>query len=219
MLKKVTLYGELAEKYGKDWSLDIESPAEAIRALCVNNKGFRQFVSSSEDRGMGYKVIVGTYGLEDVVGEMHNPTGRQEIKIVPVVLGAKRGVGQIIIGMIIIYAAIMTGGAALTAAQGLTVAAGETVAGGIVIGNTFIASGSMGMMALKFGAMMVLGGIAAMMAPTPEEPTTVDKPTNYGFDGASNTARQGYAIPVCYGQLLIGGAVISSGVTPEDYTP
>jgi predicted phage tail protein len=219
MLKKVTLYGELAEKYGKDWSLDIESPAEAIRALCVNNKGFRQFVSSSEDRGMGYKVIVGTYGLEDVVGEMHNPTGRQEIKIVPVVLGAKRGIGQIIIGMIIIYAAVMTGGTALTALQASTVAAGGTVTGGVVINGMFVASGSMGMMALKFGAAMVLGGIASMLAPTPVLPDTADKPTNYGFDGAANTARQGYAIPVAYGQLLIGGAVISSGVSPEDYTP
>jgi predicted phage tail protein len=218
MLKKVTLYGELAEKYGKDWSLDIESPAEAIRALCVNNKGFREFVSSSEDRGMGYKVIVGTYGLEDVVGEMHNPTGRQEIKIVPVVLGAKRGIGQIIIGMIIIYAAIMTGGVAASAAQMAASTAG-TLQGGVVLNGMFVASGSMGMMALKFGAAMLLGGIAAALAPTPETPTTVDKPTNYGFDGASNTARQGYAIPVCYGQLLIGGAVISSGVTPEDYTP
>jgi predicted phage tail protein len=219
MLKKVTLYGELAEKYGKDWSLDIESPAEAIRALCVNNKGFREFVSSSEDRGMGYKVIVGTYGLEDVVGEMHNPTGRQEIKIVPVVLGAKRGIGQIIIGMIIIYAAVMTGGTALTALQASTVAAGGTVTGGVVINGMFVASGSMGMMALKFGAAMVLGGIASMLAPTPVLPDTADKPTNYGFDGAANTARQGYAIPVAYGQLLIGGAVISSGVSPEDYTP
>ena len=83
----------------------------------------------------------------------------------------------------------------------------------------FVASGSMGMMALKFGAAMVLGGIASMLAPTPVLPDTADKPTNYAFDGAANTARQGYAIPVAYGQLLIGGAVISSGVSPEDYTP
>jgi predicted phage tail protein len=73
-------------------------------------------------------------------------------------------------------------------------------------------------MAMKFAGGLILGGIASMLAPTPELPDG-DKPTNYGFDGASNTARQGYAIPVCYGQLLIGGTVISSGVSPEDYTP
>ena len=58
-----------------------------------------------------------------------------------------------------------------------------------------------------------------MIAPVPSTPDSADKPTNYGFDGATNTAKQGYAIPVCYGQLMVGGAVISSGVTPEDYTP
>ena len=44
MLKKVTLYGELAQKYGRDWSLDINSPSEAMQALAANNPGFRQFV-------------------------------------------------------------------------------------------------------------------------------------------------------------------------------
>ena len=73
-------------------------------------------------------------------------------------------------------------------------------------------------MAMQLGASLLLGGIAALLAPTPELPDG-DKPTNYGFDGATNTARQGYAIPVCYGQLLIGGTVISAGLSPEDYDP
>jgi predicted phage tail protein len=80
-------------------------------------------------------------------------------------------------------------------------------------------AGTFGSLAMKFAGSLILGGVAAMLAPTPEAPDTADKPTNYGFDGAANTARQGYAIPVCYGQLLIGGTVISSGISPEDYTP
>jgi len=213
MLKKVTLYGELAEKYGKDWSLDIESPAEAIRALCSNNKGFRQFVSSSEERGVGYKVIVGKSDLSDAARELHNPTGRQEIKIVPVVLGAKkRGLGQIIMGAIMLYIAFQTGIVLADPASVGAIAEGGTVIGGSVYSGTAV-------MAMKFGGAMILGGIASMLAPTPQTPELKDQPTNYGFDGAENTARQGFSIPVCYGQLMVGGAVISSGIQAEDYTP
>ena len=230
MLKSVKLYGELAEKYGKDWSLDIESPAEAIRALSANNQGFRQFVSSSEDRGVGYTIIVGESKLEDAVGELHNPTGRQDIKIVPVVLGAKSGIGQIILGAIMIYAAVMTAGAtAIAAAEAGAVASGvsgtaaASAYGSLSLGAQFgMGMGSlsgMTMMAAKFGAALVLGGISSMLAPTPQPGTTGESIQNYAFNGAANTTRQGVAIPVCYGQLMVGGAVISSGVTPEDYTP
>jgi predicted phage tail protein len=217
MLKKVTLYGELAEKYGKDWSLDVNSPGEAFKALDVNNIGFRQFVASSEQRGVGYKVIVGKSYINDY-SELGHPSGRQEIKIIPVILGAKnKGLGMVLMGIAIIagvglyyqYAMNATlatsglGAVPMTFGQGLTLASNST----------------MGSLAMKFAGSLILGGVAAMLAPTPEAPDTADKPTNYGFDGAANTARQGYAIPVCYGQLLIGGTVISSGVSPEDYTP
>jgi predicted phage tail protein len=211
MLKKVTLYGELAEKYGKDWSLDIESPAEAIRALCANNPGFKQFVGVSEQRGVGYKIIVGERELDNVVGELVNPTGRQEIKIVPVVGGAKSKFATIIIGAILIYAAIQFGQVQL-----LEGAVAPTDA--LMVGAESYISGGYAMVA-KFGASLILGGIAQMLAPTPETPETKESVQNYAFNGAANTTRQGVAIPVCYGQLMVGGAVISSGVSPEDYVP
>ena len=213
MLKKVTLYGELAEKYGKDWSLDVNSPGEAFRALDVNNIGFRQFVASSEERGVGYKVIVGKSYINDY-SELGNPSGRQEIKIIPVILGAKsKGLTMILMGALIISGMWMIGASSIG-----TLAAGNLgVIGTISHGVTI--SGALGSMAMKFAGSLILGGISAMLAPTPETPDTADKPTNYGFDGAANTARQGYAIPVCYGQLLIWGTIISSGVSPEDYTP
>jgi len=227
MLKSVKLYGELAEKYGKEWSLDIESPAEAIRALCANNKGFRQFVDSSEERGVGYKVVVADQVLENPFAEIQNPTGRQEIKIIPVVGGAKSGIGQVIIGALMIYAAVMTAGlavqgAALTAAGGAGTAAGGAIAGlshGAIFSIGAANLGGMSLMAAKFGAALLLGGIASMLAPTPKPVEDKESVQNYAFNGAANTTRQGVCIPVCYGQLIVGGAVISSGVEPEDYTP
>jgi predicted phage tail protein len=217
MLKKVTLYGELAEKYGKDWSLDVNSPVEAFKALSANNQGFRQFVAYSEERGVGYKVIVGKSYINDY-SELGDPSGRQEIKIIPVILGAKsKGLGMILMGALIIGGFYMYGQSIIAAGEAM----GAVTNLGVIdtIGVGVANAGSLGGMAMRFAGSLILGGIAAMLAPTPETPDTADKPTNYGFDGAANTARQGYAIPVCYGQLLIGGTVISSGVSPEDYTP
>lgn len=206
MLKKVKLYGELAEKYGKDWSLDISSPVEAFKALAANNKGFRNFVSNSEERGVGYKVIVGKSYINDY-SELGHPSGRQSIKIVPVVLGAKnRGLGLILVGALLLGAVFFAGGGFAQAAVGGLESA------------FFIGSASpWGAIAMKLGGALILGGISSLLAPTPE--VEEDQPTNYGFDGATNTTKQGYAIPVCYGQLLVGGAVISSGIQPEDYVP
>jgi len=213
MLKKVTLYGELAEKYGKDWSLDVNSPGEAFKALDVNNIGFRQFVASSEERGVGYKVIVGKSYINDY-SELGHPSGRQEIKIIPVILGAKnKGLGMVLMGIAIISGFYIYGQSYLALGGGEAMGIMDAIGVGVQQAGTF------GSLAMKFAGSLILGGVAAMLAPTPEVPDTADKPTNYGFDGAANTARQGYAIPVAYGQLLVGGAVISSGVSPEDYTP
>ena len=224
MLKKVKLYGELGEKYGKEWDLAVESPAEAIRALCANNPGFRQFMSTSEDRGMGYKVLVAGAPLQEAGAELHNPTGRQDIKIVPVILGAKSGIGQVIVGALMVYVAVMTAGASLAAtAQATAISMGGTAMGTtMTLGTQFsLGMGALSggtMMAAKFGAALVLGGIASMMAPTPS-PAAGERAQNYAFNGATNTTRQGVAIPVCYGQLMVGGAVISAGIQPEDYVP
>jgi predicted phage tail protein len=202
MLKEVKLYGELAEKYGKDWLLDVNSPSEAVRALCANNPSFRNFLTSSQDRGVGYKVMVGKTYVENQI-EIYDPSGRQEIKIIPVILGAKKqGLGTILLGIALIIAApyavgAITGGAA---AGSMTAAFGAAVGGAMT----------------QIGWGLVAGGIGQLLATTPEE---VKDEQNYSFNGAANTVRQGVPVPLCYGQLMIGGAVISSGITSEDYTP
>ncbi len=149
---------------------------------------------------MGYQIIVGKTYL-DVRKELSDPTGIQDIKIVPIVLGSKSKWGTIIIGAIIMYLAWP-----YLAATGTEWAA---------MTSTEIAAQA----AWSIGGAMVMGGVAALLAPTPDNPEDTEDIQNYSFGGAVNTTKQGFAVPVCYGQLMVGGAVISSGVTPEDYVP
>jgi predicted phage tail protein len=207
MLNKVTLYGELADKYGKEWSLDVNSPAEAIRALNSNNPGFRQFLGSSEERGLGYHIIVGNEPIEDVKTELSGPLGRQSIKIVPVVLGSKSSLGKIIIGAIIIYFAWPV----IAAGVGGTVGSGVFAEMTVSTAGYFAAS-----MAASLGMGLVMAGVSEMLAPTPPGPPKDAELSDNKSLGPVNTSMQGVPVPVCYGQLLIGGAVISAGVTPEE---
>ena len=215
MLKQVKLYGELADKYGKDWALAVNSPSEAVRALCANNPGFRGFLASSQDRGVGYKVMVGKTYIEKEE-EIYNPSGRDEIKIIPVVLGAKSGLGKILMGI----ALIASGGWLAQQAMGLAASGGilggsaglTTMSSGLTGLNAASAIGSMVQgAAMKYGSAMILGGIGQLLAGTPEE-----EAESFTFSGPVNTVRQGLSVPLCYGQLIVGGAVISSGIISED---
>ena len=200
MLKVIKLYGELAEKYGKVWNLEVNSPSEAVRALCANNPGFKEYLATSHERGLGYKVMVGDRYIEQQE-EIYDPSGRQEIKIVPVILGAKKdGLGKVLLGIALIVLAPHV--AAALAKAGLS----EGIAAAI------------GGAAVSTGVQLTMGGIAQLLAPTPKEQEDMTE-ANYGFNGATNTSRQGAAVPICYGQLMIGGAVISSGITSENYNP
>ena len=212
MLRKVKLYGILGERFGKEWELDINSVREALQAIAANNPEFRREFVSSHERGIGYQVIVGDSYLNDEE-EAGYPTGSQEIKIIPAVMGAKkRGLGQILVGALMLYVMFQTG---MTFTGGEVMGVGDAI--GVGAGQIF--GSTLGPMAVKFGAALVLGGIAAMLAPSPKSLDTAEKPKNYGFDGPVNTTKQGYAVPVCYGKLIVGGAVISAGIQAEDYDP
>lgn len=193
MLKKVTLYGVLADKYGKDWSLDVNSPEEALAALAANNMGFRQFVTNSEQQGVGYYIKVGTNYLQNYE-ELSYPSGIQEIKIIPEIRGSRfeEGAGPV--------------------EGGTTIVKGGK--GGSKNKGKFFSG-----LFSKLLSGLLSGGISKMLSNTPEKADDTETPTSYGFDGPLNTTKQGVAVPVCYGQLLVGGAIISSGIEAEEYTP
>jgi predicted phage tail protein len=103
-MKTIILLGELGKRYGRKHLLDVKSPAEAIRALCANFKDFAKFVSTSQERNVGYRVI----NVRDAVAteELHNPAGRT-ITIAPVIAGAGGGISNIIIGATLIAASVL----------------------------------------------------------------------------------------------------------------
>tara|TARA_A100001515_G_scaffold48543_1_gene38396 strand:- start:2267 stop:2842 length:576 start_codon:yes stop_codon:yes gene_type:complete len=187
MLRKVRLYGQLAEFVGrKVIEADLSSAAEAVRMLIANFPGLDVHMADRH-----YKVLVGESVLTP--DDLHNPVGREEIKIVPVIVGAGGGVNQIFAGVALI---------------GLTL-----IPGGLPIAGT---------LATKIGLLggaLVLGGVAQLITPTPEIPqgpdTVQDPRKSFSFSGIQNTSRGGTPVPIVYGKTLTGSVVISAGIDTE----
>ena len=192
-MKTVKLLGELGKKFGKSYKFDISNPAEAVRALCINFPAFKQHLIDSEKRGVAYRVIV---GKEDQSAEtLHNPSGKDVIKFVPVLQGAGgNGVTSFIIGAVLVIASFVA---------------------------PFVGAGAASPYLMNAGIAMMIGGVVQMLTPVPSTNTSDDnnKPDNkpsYTFNGGVNTSAQGYPVPVGYGRMVVGSAVISAGIVAEE---
>lgn len=192
-MKTIVLLGELGQRFGRRHVLDVKSPAEAVRALAANFKDFAGFVSSSHERNVGYRVI----NVREDVGEdeLHLPAGRR-IVIAPVIAGAGGAVGRILLGAALIAAAFFVPPLAAFALP---------------------FGGSLATVAFGIGVSLALGGVAQLLAPQPKSPEPQEEnPPSYVFDGAVNTQAQGQPVPVGYGRMIVGSAVISAGLTTVD---
>lgn len=127
-------------------------------------------------------------GRENISQEqLHYPVGSDDIRIAPVISGSKRGgLLQTIVGVVLV------------------------VVGMVVPGAQFLVS---------VGLSLAFGGIAQMLAPQPEGLGADERPENrpsYSFNGAVNTKAQGGPVPLLYGEMIVGSAVISAGIYAED---
>ena len=204
MLRKVRLYGQLAEFVGrKVIEADLSSAAEAVRMLIANFPGIDGHMADRH-----YKVLVGDGAL--TLDDLHNPVGQEEIKIVPVIIGAGGNVGFILAGVALIALSAVTFGSSAAFA-------GAFSATGIGAGAAATAGGSI--LLLKLGAALTLYGVAGLISPAPEIPqgpdTQQDPRKSFSFSGIQNTSRGGTPVPIVYGKTLTGSVVISAGVDTE----
>lgn len=201
----IMLYGFLGKQFGKVHQYDVKSPAEAVKALSATIEGFKQtFID-----GGYYKVLRAGKDQLTLEQSIEPQSDKETIRIVPVVSGAGRGLGSIVLGAALIWA---TGGlAGLGMGSGLAGAAGS--------GSLFVAGSWATSFVSNIGFSLILGGVSQMLFSPPDTSRqTVEAVSNrpsFSFDGAVNTAAQGNPVPICYGKLLVGSQIISAGLTVE----
>lgn len=184
-MRTLYLHGSLGARFGESFSLDVSTPAEAVRALCVQLPGFEQAV-----RSFNWHVIRGPVEEGKDLDEEGIAVGlgkENEIHLIPAIAGAGDGVWSAIAGVVLIVA-------------------------GVITQNYYLVGA---------GAGMLIGGIAQSLAATPisddygdrEKP---DQRPSFLFDGPTNTSTQGLPVPVIYGRVKVGSAVVSAGMTAEE---
>ncbi len=191
-LREVRLYGRLGARFGRIHMLAVSSTAEAIRALCVLIPGFERALADSDAHGVRYACFLGKRNIGE--DQLQHPVGADEIRIAPVVAGAKRaGLFQTVLGAVMIVV-------------------------GAVLTYTGVGA-PIGAAMMKMGAVMALGGVIQMLSPQQRGLSAQDSPQNgasYNFNGPVNTSAQGNPAPVLYGRMICGSAVISAGIFAED---
>ena len=190
VMTRIELGGVLGKTFGKIHHRLISRVSEAGVALAKTVPGFEQFMISSQRRGITYSVFKGKKNIG--VDDLGFPVTGDVIRIVPVIIGSKKaGLIQTILGAVLVIASIWM--------PGLSIAASN--------------------MMFAAGASITLGGVVQMISPQATglaSKQSSDNRASYAFGGVTNTAAQGYPVPLLYGRRRIGGAIISAGIYVED---
>jgi predicted phage tail protein len=202
----VILRGKLGKKFGKEWQLDVTTPARALAAInTLTRDAFFSYIEKLESEMQGYHVQIGKR-KKRTIGEslLDFQFVGETVTITPLLQGADtKGVVQIVAGVALI-------------AVGIAAVAGTFGTGSI--GGISIAM--LGVQAIGLGLAVSLGGVARLLISAPDATLGNQDKTksSYIFTGAVNTVQQGECVPIAYGEVICGSAVVSAAVESEDIT-
>lgn len=196
-MRMIYLYGDLAQKYGDKFEMDVVSFPEAVRCLSANFSDFATHIMSNEyalfqgDPDNAINITEKMVPFETKTGDFH---------IVPKIKGG--GVANKIFNTgavsFVIGAALLIGGIAMNA----------TSFGGIV--SPYMISAGVSMM-IGGAVMMLVSGLI------PDIDTESENSRNsFLFSSPENSVAQGGAVPICYGRFLLGSTVISGSFSVLD---
>ena len=201
MLRKLRLYGELAEFVGhKEFEIQVDSLAKAVSFLINNFPQVEKYMNPQY-----YQVKVGNYAVNEE--EIYHPIGQEDIHIVPVIAGAGGGTGKILLG------AALIGGAFL-----FTPLTAGSFFSPIVAQGSFAAALPMTKAAVALGGALILSGVSDMLFPVPkpkEFKSEQDPQLSFSFSGTQNTSRAGTPVPIVYGEIVTGSVVISGAIDTQ----
>lgn len=190
-IQTVLLSGSLARLFGRAHRVTTAGGFRDVMGYFKQFPGFERYMNESADKGLRFALFNGKENISEE--ELGKPTGKDVIRIVPVITGSKRaGSLQTIVGSVMIAAAFVLSFTPFAAA------------------SPFL---------YQMGAAMVIGGVLQMLSPQAKGLGAQDSPTNrasYSFNGPVNTSAQGNPVGLLYGQLVVGSAVISAGIYAQD---
>ncbi len=211
----VKLMGELGEKFGSEWQMNVKNFRDIFKLIECQTEGFKQYILDSAEKGIDFTVLNGEDLVEDGLDLMIAPV-KDTVVITPVATGAgESDIIKVIVGAVLFF----FGPKFIPKIPGTTeTSTGTLNLGSIGGGSTEITTttlntagqlATIGVQALGVG--LAMSGVTGYL--TPDSPSEAGD--SYLFDGPQNNVKQGVPVPVCYGQLIVGGAVINFGFVED----
>ena len=183
MRTKIILHGSFRDACPiSEFECEADTPIQAVRALTSQIK----IVNPSFNAQWELCVVDC-----DTIAALYSPLTMPELHLVPSFAGAG-GVGKIIVGAVLVVAAIVI------------YAAGWWTGVGAIVGT----------MLLSMGLSLIMGGILELMTPAPKKQPNGPDPSNY-LGSPMNTTAVGTPIPIGYGRYLVYGQYLSVGLEAD----
>lgn len=206
VLTPIHFVGSLGRAIGHTrLDLDVQSPAEAVRAVNVLTNGkLEQYLRGPGAKKMYKIALQKKTNTIDPEQEIGHKSGRSAIYFIPTINGRNSGAAKIVAGVVILALAWYNpAGWAYVAGQAGAAGGGLTALGSIAVG---------------FGVSLVLGGITQLITPAAKGFTSSnsEQKNSTTFAGNALAVVQGGCVPVVYGRALVSPIPISVTVENND---
>jgi predicted phage tail protein len=201
-MQTVYLNGGIAQ-FGEKWNTNCNTIRDIFKLIECQTPGFRNYLIQAYESGVGFDIKRGSEFLQEPE-ELLLSLNNEDIIITEVPAGSKSGGAKILAAIVL---AVATAGASsfLTGLGDLAVyTAGSAEAGAAY----YAAAATVAKVGTALAINLGLNGVTQLLAPGPE--TEPDSRESYLFNGPANTVAQGIPIPILYGELVVGGAPIST---------
>ena len=196
-MQTVHLKGELGERFGEKWSMNVNKVQDIFRLIECQRQGFRPYIQECIENEIDFTVQRGEEFIDET--ELLLSLGKEDIIVTPIPAGSKGKVGKFILAAALIVSGYYISGGSQyfsTAGNTMTVTGVQATFGAKVAGYTLMA----------LGTSLGLRTLAEMMMPDAAE----GEDDSHLFSGPMNTTVQGGAVPILYGEMQVGGHLINA---------
>ena len=233
-MTKIYLHGILKKEYQEFFCLNLKNASDLIDAIDCNRQGFKARIVELQNKYFFYDIIVNKKrikSLQDLTGKP------KRIDLVPAIAGS----GPFIMGIVsavasvgqAVFTAVKTVGAAIgqgfqAIGTGISNTFGAGAGAGAGAGGAGATAGATATTAAKgagiFGHIaksVGLAAVASLLAPKPDLGLPAQQEISamanaytqsYIFSSKNNLAQQGSFLPIGYGRLKVGSAVVQTSI-------
>jgi len=212
----VKLMGEIGDKFGAEWDMNVSNFRDMLRLIDCQTEGFKKYLTECAEKGINFTIQNGEDLVEGTIDAMIAPL-KDTVIITPIATGAGASdVFKVVLGaLLIIYGPAFIekfDWAREAAATGEAATSAETIVTTANASQQLSTAGTLATRAIQgLGTTLGMSGVTGYL--TPDSPSEAGK--SYLYDGPENNTLQGAPVPLLYGRLLVGGSIINFGFVED----